>query len=54
VTANLHIVWAAGRARSLELCPNLTVMRSRFGPKRQHVKARNEMLDGRQIIGATW
>jgi hypothetical protein len=48
MTANLHIVWTAGGSRSLEFCPNLTVMRSRFGPKRQHIKTRNEMFDGRQ------
>jgi hypothetical protein len=53
MTANLHIVWTAGRPRSLEFCPNLTAMRSCFDPKWQHVKTRNEMLDGHQIIGAT-
>jgi hypothetical protein len=52
MAADLHVVWAAGRARTLELRAKLTVMRRRPGVERQHVQPRNEMLDGRQIIGA--
>jgi len=53
MTANLHVVWTAGRSRPLQLCPNLTVMRSRFGCERRHVKTRHEMLDGCEVIDAT-
>jgi hypothetical protein len=50
MTTNLHVVRAAGRSRPLQLCPNLAVVRSRFGLERQNVQTRHEMLDGCQVI----
>ena len=53
MAADLHVVWTAGRSLQREFCANLTVMRSRLGVEWQHVKARHEMLDRGQVIGAT-
>src|SRR5579863_9652863 len=51
MTANLHVVRAAGCSRTFQLRPNLPVLRSRFGLESQHFEARCEMLNGDQIVG---
>ena len=52
MTADLHVMWTAGRARSLQLRADLTVVRSRFLRKGQHIETRHEMLNGRQVMFA--
>src|SRR6267378_4911134 len=53
VTTNLHVVRTAWRSRPLQFRPNLTVMCGCFRFEGQHVKTRDEMLDGCQVIDAT-
>src|SRR5450631_4851870 len=46
MTANLHIMRAAGSSSALQFRPNLSVMRSSFGLERQDIEARHKMLNG--------
>ena len=50
MTANLHVARAAGRSRTFQFRPNLSVVRSRLSLERQHIEARHEMLDSGQVI----
>src|SRR3954469_24060821 len=52
MTANLHVVRAAGSSRALQFRPNLPVVRSSFSLERQDIEARHKMLDRGQIVGA--
>jgi hypothetical protein len=51
VTANLHVVRAAGSSSTLQFRPNLPVVRSSFSLERQDIEARHKMLNGGQIVG---
>src|SRR5260370_3367784 len=50
MTADLHVVWTAGRSRPLQLRANLSVMRSRLVSEGQHIETRHEGLYGRQVF----
>ena len=51
MTANLHVMRTAGRSGPLQPGANLTVMRRRCGPDRQHIEARREIFDCDQVVG---
>jgi hypothetical protein len=53
MTAYLHVVWTAGCSGPLEFRSHLTVVYSRFHRERQHIETRHEMLDGREVVGAS-
>jgi hypothetical protein len=50
MTANLHVVRAAGSSSTLQFRPNLPVVRSSFSLERQHIEARRKMLGSGQIV----
>ena len=51
MTANLHVVRAAGNSGTFQFRPNLPVVRSRFGLECQHIEACHKMLNGVQVVG---
>jgi hypothetical protein len=52
MATDLHVMRTARHSRALQFGPDLAARHRRFRVERQHLSARDELRDSRQVVGA--